>query len=162
MFILQRRAQVLKVGQANGRNANGRNASGETRISGQISGNEMAAFNAIVPVLKVTDMQRALDFYAGVLGFKVRWREANDDGDTCMLDGGATNLLLSTGSHLGDKPQFTGTLSFNMVGVAAFFEQIKNDVEIVWPLEKMDYGQTEFGIKESDGYVLAFAEGRES
>ena len=122
----------------------------------------MADFKTIVPVLKVADMQRAVDFYTGVLGFAVRWREPNDGGgENCMLAAGATTLLLSTGSHLGDKPLFTGTLYFNVVGVAGFFEQIKNKVELVWPLEAMDYGQTEFGIRDCDGYTLAFAEASE-
>lgn len=39
-----------------------------------------------------------------------------------------------------------------------FFEQIKNEVEIIWPLETMDYGQVEVGIRDGDGYLLAFAE----
>jgi hypothetical protein len=100
-----------------------------------------------------------VDFYTGVLGFTVRWRADNDgDGENCMVAAGTTNLLLSTGSHLGDKPQFTGTLYFDMIGVKGFFDQIKNTVAIVWPLETMDYGQTEFGIKDCDGYTLAFAE----
>jgi uncharacterized glyoxalase superfamily protein PhnB len=78
-----------------------------------------------------------------------------------VLQAGAANLLLSTGSHLGDKPQFTGTLYFNMADVKEFFERIKNQVEIVWPLETMDYGQTEFGIRDGDGYTLAFAEAQD-
>jgi uncharacterized glyoxalase superfamily protein PhnB len=119
----------------------------------------MAEFKTIVPVLKVADMHRAMDFYTGVLGFTVCWQAANDGGgENCMLAAGATNVLLSTGSHLGEKPQFTGTLYFNMVGVREFFEQIKNKVEIVWPLETMDYGQIEFGIRDCDDYVIAFAE----
>jgi uncharacterized glyoxalase superfamily protein PhnB len=69
--------------------------------------------------------------------------------------------LLSTGSHLGGKPQFTGTLYFNMKGVEEFFESIRQKVEIVWPLETMDYGQREFGIRDCDGYILAFAEAGE-
>ena len=122
----------------------------------------MAEFKKIVPVLKVSDMQKSVGFYTGVLGFSVAWRAANDGGgENCMLVAGAANLLLSTGSHLGDKPQFTGTLYFNMVGVRQFFDRIKNKVEIVWPLETMDYGQTEFGIKDYDGYTLAFAEALE-
>jgi uncharacterized glyoxalase superfamily protein PhnB len=122
----------------------------------------MADFKTIVPVLMVAEMQRSVNFYTGVLGFTVCWRGANDGGgDNCMLQGGATALMLSTGSHLGDKPQFSGTLYFNMVGVREFFEQIKNKVQIVWPLEAMDYGQTEFGIKDCDGYTLAFAEALE-
>jgi uncharacterized glyoxalase superfamily protein PhnB len=122
----------------------------------------LAEFTTIVPVLKVANMQRAVAFYTEVLGFTVCWQAANDGGgENCMLASGATNMLLSTGSHLGDRPQFTGTLYFNMVGVREFFEQIKHKVEIAWPLETMDYGQREFGIKDCDGYTLAFAEARE-
>jgi len=75
-----------------------------------------------------------------------------------MLQAGTTDLLLSTGSHLGDKPHFTGTLYFHMAGVQEFFEQIKNKVKVEWPLETMDYGQKEFGIHDCDGYTLACAE----
>jgi len=120
---------------------------------------ECVDFKKIVPVLKVSDMQKSIDFYTGILGFAVCWRAANDGGgENCMLQAGATELLLSTGSHLGDKPQFTGTLYFHMTGVRECFHQVKNKVEIVWPLQTMDYGQTEFGIRDCDGYTLAFAE----
>jgi catechol 2,3-dioxygenase-like lactoylglutathione lyase family enzyme len=119
----------------------------------------MVMFQKIVPILKVSDMQKATDFYTGVLGFTVAWRKPNDGGgENCMLQAGAADLLLSTGSHLGDKPQFTGTLYFDMTGVQEFFERIKQQVEVVWPLEMMDYGQEEFGIRDLDGYTLAFAE----
>jgi catechol 2,3-dioxygenase-like lactoylglutathione lyase family enzyme len=119
----------------------------------------MAEFKKIVPVLKVSDMQKSVGFYTGVLGFSVVWRAANDGGgENCMVQAGITDLLLSTGSHLGDKPQFTGTLYFHMEGVEEFFERVRNKAEVVWPLETMDYGQREFGIRDSDGYTLAFAE----
>jgi uncharacterized glyoxalase superfamily protein PhnB len=119
----------------------------------------MAEFKKVVPVLKVADMQKAIAFYTGVLGFSVAWRATNDgDGENCMLRAGATSVLLSTGSLLGDKPQFTGTLYFHMAGVQEFFERIRDQVEIVWPLETMDYGLKEFGIRDCDGYTLAFAE----
>jgi catechol 2,3-dioxygenase-like lactoylglutathione lyase family enzyme len=119
----------------------------------------MADFLKIVPVLRVSDMQRAVDFYTGVLGFSTCWRAANDGGgENAMLQAGATDLLLSTGSHLGGTPAFTGTLYFKMIGVREFFERIKGKVETVWPLETMEYGQTEFGIRDCDGYTLAFAE----
>jgi uncharacterized glyoxalase superfamily protein PhnB len=119
----------------------------------------MTDFKTVVPVLKVADMHRAVDFYTSVLGFTICWQAGNHGGgENCMLAAGTTNLLLSTGSHLGDKPHFTGTLYFNMVGVRDFFEKVKQKAQIVWPLETMDYGQTEFGIRDCDGYTLAFAE----
>jgi catechol 2,3-dioxygenase-like lactoylglutathione lyase family enzyme len=119
----------------------------------------MAQLKSIMPALKVADIQRAVDFYTGILGFEVAWRAANDGGgENCMLESGRANVLVSTGAHLGDKPQFTGTLYFNMDGVREFFERVQGRAEIVWPLESMDYGQTEFGIRDPDGYTLAFAE----
>ncbi len=122
----------------------------------------MTGFQKVVPVLKVSDMQRSVDFYTSVLGFKAVWRAANDGGgENCMLQAGVTDVLLSTGSHLGDKPQFTGTLYFHMAGVDQFFERVKCQAEVVWPLETMDYGQKEFGIRDCDGYMLAFAESLE-
>ena len=52
----------------------------------------MTEFKTIVPVLKVSDMQRAVEFYTGVLGFSVSWQAANDGGGAnCMLAAGATN-----------------------------------------------------------------------
>jgi catechol 2,3-dioxygenase-like lactoylglutathione lyase family enzyme len=119
----------------------------------------MADFKKIVPVLKVSDLDRSVGFYAGVLGFTVMWRAPNEGGgENCMLQAGATSILLSTGAHLGGSPLFTGSLYFDMEGVQGYFDRIKSKVEIVWPLEKMDYGQIEFGIRDSDGYTLAFAE----
>ena len=119
----------------------------------------MPDFKSIVPVLKISHLDRAVDFYTRVLGFTVTWRAANDGGgDNCMLQAGAASLLLSTGTHLGDKPYFTGTLYFNMNKVREFFDRIKSEVEIVWPLERMEYGQLEFGLRDPDGYTLAFAE----
>lgn len=37
----------------------------------------MADFKRVVPVLKVSDMQKSVDFYTGVLGFSVAWRTAS-------------------------------------------------------------------------------------
>ncbi len=123
----------------------------------------MVEFKRVVPVLKVSDTQKSVDFYTGVLGFTVAWRAANDGGgENCMLQAGAAELLLSTGSHLGDRPQFTGTLYFHMTGVKEFFERINGKAEVVWPLETMDYRKREFGIRDRDGYTPAFAEARPS
>ncbi len=120
---------------------------------------KMPSFDLVVPVLKVTHLQRALEFYMGMLGFNIVWQAANDGGgDNAMLANGPVSLLLSTGEHLGKQPQFSGSLYFNMTGIDGFFEAIKDQVEIVWPIETMDFGQREFGIRDPDGYTLAFAE----
>ena len=112
-----------------------------------------------MPVLGVADMSRAADWYTRCLGFQVCWLKPNDGGgENCMLEAGKINLLLSTGSHLGGKPSFTGTLYFEISGVEEYFARVSPKVEVVWPLESMDYGTLEFGIRDLDGYLLAFAQ----
>jgi uncharacterized glyoxalase superfamily protein PhnB len=117
------------------------------------------SFTKIMPVLRVADMSKSIDWYTQRLGFELCWRSPGDgDGENCMLQAGETNLMLSTGSHLGARPGFSGTLYFETEGVRDLFASIKDQVEIVWPLETMEYGTTEFGIRDIDGYMLAFSE----
>jgi uncharacterized glyoxalase superfamily protein PhnB len=119
----------------------------------------MTRFKRFVPVLRVTDMQQAIDFYVRHFGAALCWRSpADGGGENCMLELGDLALMFSTGSHLGDVPHFTGTLYIDMDGVEALYEKLKGQVTVVWPLEVMDYGQKEFGIKDCNGYTLAFAE----
>ncbi len=105
------------------------------------------------------DLDRAIAWYADVLGFEPRGRQPDDgDGEHCFLHSADVELLLSTGSHLGAAPAFTGTLYFRVEGVDELFAKVRDRAEIVWPLETMDYGTREFGIRDPDGYVLAFAQ----
>jgi hypothetical protein len=62
------------------------------------------------------------------------------DGENCMLEAGDIVLILSTGSHLGGEPGFSGTLYFEMGGVRELFTRIQEEATIVWPLETMEYG----------------------
>ena len=118
----------------------------------------MTQFLAIMPVLKVTNLQRSIDWYTGVLGFRAEGRSPQDGGgENCFLRAGDTELMLTTGTHLGDTPAFTGTIYF-LVGVEAIFARVKGRLEIVWPLEEQEYGTREFGIRDPDGNLLAFAE----
>jgi catechol 2,3-dioxygenase-like lactoylglutathione lyase family enzyme len=113
----------------------------------------------ITPVLRVLDLQATIDYYTEILGFSLHWRQPNDGGgENCMMGLGEVHLLFSTGAHLGSPPRFTGTLYFDMDGVDAYFERVKDRVELLWPLEEMDYGQREFGFKDCNGYTLAFAQ----
>jgi catechol 2,3-dioxygenase-like lactoylglutathione lyase family enzyme len=114
---------------------------------------------AIMPVLKVVDLQRSIDWYTEVMGFHADGRAAGDgDGEICFIRAGDTELLLTTGSHLGGPPAFTGILYFRVVGVDELFARVSGRPEIVWPLERQEYGTREFGLRDPDEYVLAFTE----
>jgi uncharacterized glyoxalase superfamily protein PhnB len=115
--------------------------------------------HSVVPVLRVTDMPRSLHFYVEILGFSLCWENTQDGGgENAMLEAGTVYLLLSTGAHLGAEPGLTGVLYFNIDEIDSYFQRIQEQVTVVWPPETMDYGQREFGIRDPDGYLLAFAE----
>jgi uncharacterized glyoxalase superfamily protein PhnB len=119
----------------------------------------MARFKQLIPVLKVTDLQRTIDYYTANFGAAVVWRAPNDGGgENCWLDLGSVSFLFSTGDHLGPTPQLSGTLYVDMDGVEAFYARLKDKVELVWPLERMAHGTREFGVRDCNGYVLAFSE----
>lgn len=119
----------------------------------------MTQFNRILPVLKVSDLQRTIDYYSVHFGASLCWRAGNDGGgENAMMQLGDVNMMFSTGSHLGDSPTFSGTLYIDVDGVDELYETVKDSVAILWPLEVMDYGQKEFGIRDCNGYAVAFAE----
>ena len=67
--------------------------------------------------------------------------------------------MLSTGRRLGGKPAFTGTLYFDARNVRALYQKVRKvRPKFVWPLSKMEYGTLELGLRDPDGYLLAFAE----
>ena len=86
--------------------------------------------------------------------------QPNDGGgENCLLSHGKVAVMLSTGRHLGAKPAFTGTLYFETKNVRALYKKVRQSrLNFVWPLSKMEYGTLEFGVRDPDGYVLAFAE----
>ena len=46
------------------------------------------------PVLFVSDVQRALAFYVGQLGFEKKWHEADGKGTVCQVDRGGCEIIL--------------------------------------------------------------------
>jgi catechol 2,3-dioxygenase-like lactoylglutathione lyase family enzyme len=46
------------------------------------------------PVLFVSDIERALAFYIGSLGFEKKWHEADGKGKVCQVDRGGCEIIL--------------------------------------------------------------------
>ena len=105
-------------------------------------------------LLKCKDEVETKQFYADVLGFEVFDSEEN----TCTVTKSGGSIIFSSGENLGAAPVMSGTIYFFINDVDDYYQQIKNRVDVQWPLQDMSYGTREFGIKDCNGYYLAFAQ----
>jgi len=109
-------------------------------------------------LMKCKDVEETKAFYSNVLGFEV----ADTAGDTCSVQKAGGTIIFSTGNNLGDSPAMSGTIYFFIPNVEEYFEAVKDNVDVKWPLQDMSYGTREFGIADCNGYHVAFAQSEEN
>ncbi len=105
-------------------------------------------------LMKCKDIGETKKFYSKVFEFRV----ADTAEETCTVQKAGGTIIYSTGDNLGGEPGFTDTIYFFLSNVDEFYETIKDKVDLQWPLQNMSYGTREFGIKDCNGYYLAFAQ----
>ena len=108
---------------------------------------------SLTPMLQSGDLQRTIDWYGSVLGFRCIGRE---DG-WCRLEREGVTIMFMRNDHLG-APHATATQYIYVHDLAALWDAIKDRVTAEWGPEKMPYGMMEFAIKDPDGYLLSFGE----
>jgi len=105
-------------------------------------------------LMKRNDLEETRSFYSSVLGFDVL---DTIDGACSVQKAGGT-IIFSTGDNLGSSPTMTGTIYFFVSDVDQYFETVRDNVDIQWPLLDTPYGTREFGFRDCNGYHLAFAQ----
>ncbi|WP_246195957.1 MULTISPECIES: VOC family protein [Pseudomonas] len=107
-------------------------------------------------LLRCNDLSRTREHYQRILGFAV-----SDGAESTLLVQLQDCRLTFTEQDLwGSAPGCTGTLYFALEDVQAYFDSIKERADIAWPLQDMPYGTREFGIRDCNGYYLAFMQGQ--
>lgn len=103
-------------------------------------------------LLRCSDYDETRRFYESALGFTVT---ISAEGTlTAELNGGK---LIFTCSDLWEgAPRLSGTLYFTVPDVDIYFATVKERVNIAWPVQRTSYGSREFGVKDCNGYYLAF------
>lgn len=127
----------------------------------------MIKMKKITPHLFVNDVQENIDFYEKVLGFKVDYVQS-DGGrpNFAILVNGNIELMVGLKKQLYKYiPEFEGkelTCSsvyyIEMNDVESYYEEVKEDVNLVKQLQDTWYKTKEFWIKDCNGYLLAFFE----
>ncbi|MEM9292884.1 MAG: VOC family protein [Acidobacteriota bacterium] len=114
----------------------------------------------LVPTLLVRNLAQTLAFYElldfRAIGFypdeqQPTWVEVQRDDIT---------LQFHTEAPKGTPPSpiFSGTLYLYPSDVRALAEELRGKVDFAWGPEVMDYGMRELGIRDPNGYFLAFTE----
>ncbi|HVT28669.1 MAG TPA: VOC family protein [Lacipirellulaceae bacterium] len=115
-----------------------------------------------VPVLRVTDVARSIDWYRAILGFVGEPFPAQPTYEFAILRHGSTELMLRRGSPLV-RPQprpYDWDVYLRLEGsrFRELFAQLNERGIVTRRLESMFYGLAEFEITDPDGYSVCLSQ----
>ncbi len=130
----------------------------------------MMEFNKLLPELSVTDLQKSLDFYIRVLGFKLEYDRPEDQFAFLSING-AQLMLEQVNGHWATgelKPPFGRGVNFQ-IEVESIHEMLANlqaekislfrEPNEVWrKTGNEENGEIEFLVQDPDGYLLRFCQ----
>ena len=119
----------------------------------------------ISPNIFVNDIHATAAFYQA-LGFKMVTAVPDEkDPIFVMMTCGSVTFMFQTFASIGNTLPLVSRsdgrsllLYIQVKNIRAFFEKIKDKVTVVNGLEKTFYGAIEFSIRDSNNYMLTFAE----
>ena len=123
--------------------------------------------NKLTPNLVVADLQRSLEFYRDILGFKMEIAVPEEPPHVfASVQSGRVEIFLNAVEPaVAEYPAFrsraiggTLTLFIEVDGIEAAYDSLRLRVKVVMPLERKWYGVTEFAFEDPDGYIITFAE----
>ena len=107
--------------------------------------------------LRVSDVERASEFYRRVFGMKLVWQP---DPDNAYLSSGCDNLALHRGSVGPRDTQALDHLGFIVPSIAEveaawrYAQQGDNRIDVVHPLKHHRDGSVSFYIRDPDGNLI--------
>lgn len=101
------------------------------------------------PVFFVSDVQRAIDFYVGRLGFAKKWHEADGKGTVCQVDRGGCEIILCESADREDRGRLF--LELSQEGVDQLLGEV--DAHSI-PTRKSWWGYDVLQITDPDGNDL--------
>jgi catechol 2,3-dioxygenase-like lactoylglutathione lyase family enzyme len=112
---------------------------------------------SLAPILTTNEMDRSVRFYVDVLGFTcdVQTREYSN-----LYRDHVRIMLASPNAHgKWSGPQFSGQLYIGLGTpgeVDVLWARVKDRAEVIYAVDDFEYGLHEFGIRDDNGYALAF------
>jgi catechol 2,3-dioxygenase-like lactoylglutathione lyase family enzyme len=103
------------------------------------------------PVLFVADVNRAIRFYVGMLGFSKKWHEGDGAGTVCQVNRGACEIILCEHATRRDKARL-----FVELNVDELADLRRELVERSVPSAETWWGYDSIQIDDPDGNELLF------
>jgi catechol 2,3-dioxygenase-like lactoylglutathione lyase family enzyme len=103
------------------------------------------------PVVFVSDVQRALAFYVGQLGFVKKWHEADGKGTVCQVDRGGCEIILCQDAARQDRSRLF--IELNRAGI----DELRREIaDRSLPATTTWWGYDAIRIADPDGNELLF------
>jgi hypothetical protein len=121
-------------------------------------------FSSIASCFPVADVGATMRWYEERLGFTGHPFPEREPYAFCILVRDRIEIMLQ---RIEDyrKPNIYEVRKggvwdayLRMQGIKEFYQSVRQDLEILRPLEKQFYGDWEFEVKDPNGYVLVFSE----
>lgn len=117
----------------------------------------MTLTSRVTPSLLARDMSETLAFYRS-LGFRISGGGVDTGWLELTRDEASLQFYSDPPVSTPTSPIMSGTIYFYPSSVDALAAEWKERVKFEWGPEVMDYGMREFGIRDPNGYYLAFTE----
>lgn len=111
---------------------------------------------SVSPILSVSDLSKAIDFYRDTLGFDLAWSwgEPPDIAAVCR-DG----IEITLTQRPGSKPAGAAQIYLGVTGIDDYYESLVSaDVTIIVPIEDRPYGMRDFRIADPSGNELSIGQ----
>ena len=137
-----------------------------------------ATLSRLTPILTIDDMDATIAFYRDVLDFEVTGKLPEENPTWCFLRrDDAAIMFTSPEEHDHDHDGDEGhghehdhdhehhesseenrlwTMYVYSDDVETLWEEFRDEPNVAYPLYDTHYGMREFGMRDSDGYMLSF------
>lgn len=119
-------------------------------------------FEAAIPILRIFDIPKAMEFYTGFLGMSVDWEHRFEDGLPLYLQVSRSGLILHLSEHHGDGVP-GATVFIWMRDIRAFHQELlAKDYSYAKPgLGQNPWDAGAVSVVDPFGNTLRFSERRE-
>ena len=103
-------------------------------------------------LLRCKSLVATREFYRDALGFEV----CASPGHTETVSLNGSSLIFTQSDLWNGAGCGSFTVYIAVPDIGSYFEAVKDKLEIAWPLQETSYGSREFGVKDCNGYLIAF------